>query len=78
MRYTLHYFLWRRAPALLQPAVVWPGPGLHGRRVADGDRQHQHVHLRDRTGVHSDGARCHGEDARNHRLSGRRLHTSTR
>jgi hypothetical protein len=69
-----------RSRALLQSALVWPRPRLDGRRVADRDRQHEHVHLRDRPGLHPHGARGPAEDAGDHRLAerGRRLDPRTR
>ena len=46
--------------------------------MADGDGQHEHVHLRDFARLHPDGAHDHEEDARDHRLQGRRQHPRTR
>lgn len=48
-----------------------PGPGVDGGRVADGHRQYEHVYLRDRASVHSDGTRGPAKNARDHRLAER-------
>ena len=49
-------------PSFLQPAVPGPGHPQHGGGVAGGHGQRQHVHLRDRPGLHHDGARGSTQD----------------
>ena len=46
-----------RAPSVLQPAELWPGRCISGRGMVDRHRQHQHVHVRDRTSLYSHGIR---------------------
>lgn len=62
-----------RTSEILQPAVVRPGRRVDGRRMADGHCEHEHVHLRNRTGVHSHGKRGVDQDEGNYRLEWRRL-----
>ena len=63
-----------RSPPLLQPAVHRAGHRLTCRRVLDRYLQHQHVHLRDRSRLHPDGA-CHLlQDEGDHRLHQRGQH----
>ena len=66
------------SPALLQPTVQRSGRRVHGRRVADGYSQHQHVHLRNIARFHPDGARYAQEDEGDHRLQRWRQHLGTR
>ena len=66
--------LLHRPPSLLQPAVHRAGHRLTCRRVLDRYLQHQHVHLRDRSRLHPDGA-CHLlQDEGDHRLHQRGQH----
>ena len=67
-----------RPSPFFQPAVLRAGHHLPCRRVAHGHRQHEHVHLRDRPGLHTDGARGSQEDEGDHRLPERGQHPGAR
>ena len=67
-----------RSPSLLQPVVLWSGCDISCWRVAHCCRQHQHVYLRDRPGLHPDGARGAEEDEGDHRVQGRGQHPVSR
>lgn len=68
----------RRASEIFQSAVVRSGRRVDGRRMVDGHCQHEHVHVRNRSGVHTDGERGVGQDAGDHRMAGGRLDFRTR
>ena len=66
--------IYHRSPSLLQPAVHRAGHRESGWRVLDGHLQHQHVHLRDRPGLHPHGARHLLQDEGDHWIQPRRQH----
>lgn len=66
-----------RSPVLLQSIVERIGHYLDGGRMADRNREHKHVHLRNCTCVHSHGERRPVQDARDNRLELRRFHSCT-
>lgn len=74
----LTFFLSFRTSSFLQPIILRFGLSIDGRRMAHCHRQHQHVHLRNRTCIHSNGERSAGQNARDHRMERRRLDTRPR
>lgn len=66
-------FLHCRTSKIFQPALVWSGHRVHGRRMADSNGKYEHVHVRNRSCVYSHGKRGADQDEGNHRMEGRRL-----
>lgn len=56
-----------RPSPFLQPIILRIRHRVDGRWVADSHGQHQHVHLRNSTSFHSDGARRHDAHERDNR-----------
>lgn len=52
---------------------MWFGHRVHGRRMADGNGKHEHVYVRNSSGVYSHGKRGVDQDEGNHRVEDRRL-----
>lgn len=63
----------RRTSEIFQPAIVRSGHRVHGWRVVDRDGKHEHVHLRNSSGIHPNGKRGFEQDAGNYRLEGWRF-----
>ena len=63
-----------RPSSLLQPALTRLGHRLDGWRMVGSHRERQHVHLRDRPGLHHDGAHRAVEDEGGYRVGGGRQH----
>lgn len=67
------FFFFCRTSEIFQSALMWPGHRVDGWRMVDGNGEHEHVHLRNRPGVHSHGKRGVDQNEGNYRVEWRRL-----